>query len=95
MRIKLTDNFFIEQCAYAPFSWDLYTVYKGKRKGEIIEVEKPAGCYGLSLPQIVSKAIDFEIQLSEEKELELREYIERFEKIQKEVLNNLKNKTKW
>lgn len=95
MRIKLTDNFFIEQCSYAPFRWDLYTIYKGKRNGEVTEIEKPAGCYGMSLSQIIKVIADFEIQLSEEKEVELKEYIEKFEKIQKEALNNLKNKTKW
>lgn len=89
MRINLTENYFIEQCPYAPFNWDLYLRYTGTRKGETQEIEKPAGVYGLSLSQIIEKVADYQIEMSEEKELELKEYVEKFERIQKEAIREI------
>lgn len=92
MRIRLSKNFFIEQCAYAPFSWDLYTISKGVRKGEVVEVEKPAGCYGVSLEHLITKIADYQLQ-EECEELNIEEYIERFKKIQKEAIEEIRKVT--
>lgn len=89
MRIRLSKNFFIEQCSYAPFSWDLYLVSTGIRKGETVEVEKPVGCYGVSLDNIVTKIADYQLQ-EECEELNIEEYIERFKKIQEEAIREIK-----
>lgn len=89
MKIRLSKNFFIEQCTYAPFAWDLYEISKGVRKGEEVEVEKPAGCFGMSLEDIVKKIADFQLQ-SEEEELNIEEYIEKFKKIQSEAIKEIK-----
>lgn len=94
MRIKLTDSIFIEQCAYAPNNWDMYYMYSGMRKGEQITVEKPLGCYGLTLTQLITKIADYELQLSEEEALDLKTYVEKFEKIQKEAIESIKESIK-
>lgn len=89
MRIYLTDNFYIEQCPYAPFSWDLYLIQTGVRKGETVEVEKPAGCYGISLESIVAKIADYQLQVNGE-DLSIDQYIKEFKQIQEQAIEKIK-----
>jgi hypothetical protein len=89
MRIYLTKNIFIEQCAYAPFAWDLYTVSKGIRKGEMKEVEKNVSS-GLDLEFIAKKAAFYELDMTQEEKMNLEQFVEKFEKIQGEILKELK-----
>lgn len=94
MRIKLTDKIFCEQCTYSPWAWDLYQISSGIRKGKEVDVEKPLGIYGLSLERVVHYVPDIHLQISETKELELKEYIEEFKKIQQEVIQNINESIK-
>lgn len=93
MRIYLTEDIFIEQCAYAPFNWDLYTVSKGRRRDKIEEVEK-AVAYGVDLEFIAQKAVFYKLKLSGEEKVSLDQFIDRFKKIQKEISENLKESIK-
>lgn len=94
MRIKLTDKIFCEQCPYSPWSWDLYQITTGVRQGKEIEIEKPLGIYGLPLERVVQYVPDIHLQINETKELELKEYIEEFKKIQQEVIKNINESIK-
>lgn len=52
MRIKLTENYFIEQSTNAPHLWDLYRKRTAKETGKQYET---AEAYGLDLKQVVGK----------------------------------------
>lgn len=90
MRINLTDRVYCEQCPCSPWSWDLYQIQEGVvRKGETQTVEKPLGIYGMSLEHIIKSIPDIHLQL-EGKDLEMKQYIEEFKKIQKQASENIK-----
>lgn len=89
MRIYLTENLFIEQCAYAPFVWDLYTSSKGVRKGELKVVEKLVAS-GLDLEFLSKKVAFYELEMTEKEKLSLDQFIEKFEKVQEKVSNEIK-----
>ena len=52
MRIKLTENYFIEQSTNAPHLWDLYRKRTAKETGNQYET---AEAYGLDLKQVAGK----------------------------------------
>lgn len=93
MRIQLTENYFIEQCIHAPFSWDLFKISQGERKGEMVTVEKPIA-YGFSLEHLIKKIADYEIAESSETVV-FEEYLKRYKEISESVvkvlINNLKH----
>lgn len=49
MRIKLTENYFVEQSTNAPHLWDLYRKRTAKETGKQYET---AEAYGLDLKQV-------------------------------------------
>lgn len=53
MRIKLTENYFIEQSTNAPHLWDLYRKRIAKETGKQYET---AEAYGLDLKQVAGKS---------------------------------------
>lgn len=77
MRIYIAENVFIQQCEVHPCVWDLFTVFKGIRKGEETVVEKPIA-YGLELKRVVAVVADYQL-LSEIETATLEEYVEKFE----------------
>ena len=56
MRIKLTENYFIEQSTNAPHLWDLYRKRTAKETGKQYET---AEAYGLDLKQVAGKCPSF------------------------------------
>jgi len=52
MRIKLTENYFVEQSTNAPHLWDLYRKRTAKETGKQYET---AEAYGLDLKQVAGK----------------------------------------
>ena len=92
MRIQLTKHYFIEQCVNSPFSWDLFRVSEGVRRGKKVVVEKPEA-FGFSLEHIIKKIGDYELLESKET-VDFNEYLKRYKQITEDVtkvlLNNLK-----
>jgi len=88
MQIDLSQNFFIQQVPACPFLWDLCKK-SVTRKGE--SVSSPVA-FGLSLKDVVRIIGDYELEDTDI--TSLKEYIERFEEIQKnaiKIIKDLKN----
>lgn len=87
MRIKLTENYFIEQCIHAPFSWDLFKVSEGVRNGVTVTVEKPIA-FGFSLEHLIKKIGDYELSESNET-VDFEEYLRRYKEISESVKESI------
>lgn len=84
MRIYLSKNVFIQQCEVYPCVWDIFTTSDGIRKGLETVIEKPIA-FGVELKQVVRIVADYQL-LSEEEQMTLIEYVERFETCQCDAL---------
>ena len=84
MRIKLTENYFIEQNTNAPHLWDLYRKRIAKETGKQYET---AEAYGLDLKQVAGKVPYFEILSKEGEVATFEEFVKEFESKQKEIIS--------
>lgn len=84
MRIKLTENYFIEQSTDAPHLWDLYRKRIAKETGKQYET---AEAYGLDLKQVAGKVPYFEILSKEGEVATFEEFVKEFESKQKEIIS--------
>lgn len=84
MRIKLTENYFVEQSANAPHLWDLYRKRTAKETGKQYET---AEAYGLDLKQVAGKVPYFEILSKEGEVATFEEFVKEFESKQKEIIS--------
>lgn len=84
MRIYLSKNVFIQQCEVHPCVWDIFTTSEGIRKGEKTTIEKPTA-YGIELQRVIKVIADYQL-ISEEEQMTLKEYVERFETCQCDAL---------
>lgn len=91
MRIKLTENYFIEQSTNAPHLWDLYRKRTAKETGKQYET---AEAYGLDLKQVVGKCPYFEILSKEGEVVTFEEFVKEFESKQKEIISEFLKQTK-
>lgn len=86
MRIKLTENYFVEQSTNAPHLWDLYRKRTAKETGKQYEI---AEAYGLDLKQVAGKVPYFEILSKEGEAVTFEEFVKEFESKQKEIISEL------
>lgn len=84
MRIKLTENYFVEQSTNAPHLWDLYRKRTAKETGKQYETAK---AYGLDLKQVAGKVPYFEILSKEGEVATFEEFVKEFESKQKEIIS--------
>ena len=84
MRIKLTENYFVEQSTNAPHLWDLYRKRTAKETGKQYET---AEAYGLDLKQVAGKVPYFEILSKEVEVATFEEFVKEFESKQKEIIS--------
>lgn len=84
MRIKLTENYFVEQSTNAPHLWDLYRKRTAKETGKQYET---AEAYGLDLKQVAGKVPYFEILSKEGEVATFEEFVKEFESKQKEIIS--------
>lgn len=84
MRIKLTENYFIEQSTNAPHLWDLYRKRIAEETGKQYET---AEAYGLDLKQVAGKVPYFEILSKEGEVATFEEFVKEFESKQKEIIS--------
>lgn len=91
MRIKLTENYFIEQSTNAPHLWDLYRKRTAKETGKQYET---AEAYGLDLKQVAEKVPYFEILSKEGEIATFEEFVKEFESKQKEIISEFLKQVK-
>ncbi len=91
MRIKLTENYFIEQSMNAPHLWDLYRKRTAKETGKQYET---AEAYGLDLKQVAEKVPYFEILSKEGEIATFEEFVKEFESKQKEIISEFLKQVK-
>lgn len=91
MRIKLTENYFVEQSTNAPHLWDLYRKRTAKETGKQYET---AEAYGLDLKQVVGKVPYFEILSKEGEVVTFEEFVKEFESKQKEIISEFLKQAK-
>lgn len=84
MRIKLTENYFVEQSTNAPHLWDLCRKRTVKETGKQYET---AEAYGLDLKQVAGKVPYFEILSKEGEAVTFEEFVKEFESKQKEIIS--------
>lgn len=84
MRIKLTENYFVEQSTNAPHLWNLYRKRTAKETGKQYET---AEAYGLDLKQVAGKVPYFEILSKEGEVATFEEFVKEFESKQKEIIS--------
>lgn len=89
MKIQLTPNIMIKQCDCCPFLWDLVWTFKAKRCGQMKDCENILA-NGLNFESIVKRIADFELEISEEDYLTLKEYTEKYQEIQDKAWKELK-----